>query len=228
MSDKFELLCQGDSRILKINGEPGESYFIETGTMAAMTPTWNLSVKTGGIGKVFGRMLTGESLLLQKYTAKESGELLLAPMYNGDILGVKIGPKQYRISNGCFLACSSEVKLETKARVKGIFGTGEGFFSLNTTGEGVLFVNSCGSLHRIHLEEGEEYIVDSGHLVLWDREMKFSTKLAGGGIAKSVFSGEGFVASFVGPGDIWIQTRKPLVFEINNSSNGTQQINITT
>lgn len=227
MSDKFELLCQGDSRLLKINAERGESFFIETGTMVAMTPTWDLSIKTGGLGKAFGRMLTGESLLLQQYTAKNGGELLLAPMYNGDILGVKVGDKQYRISNGNFLACTANVKLETKVRVKGIFGTGEGFFSLNTTGDGILFVNSCGSLHRITLKEGEEYIVDSGHLVLWDRDMKFSTKLAGGGIAKSVFSGEGFVANFVGPGDIWIQSRKPLLYEIN-SNGSSATINVTT
>lgn len=226
MSDKFELLCQGDSRLLKINGEKGDSFFVETGAMAAMTPTWNLNVRTGGLSKVFGRMLTGESVLLQKYTATDNGELLLAPVYSGDILGVKVGDKQYRISNGCFLACSSDVKIETKARLKGVFGTGEGFFSLNTSGEGILFVNSCGSLHRIHLEPGEEYIVDSGHLVLWDRNMEFSTKLAGGGIAKSIFSGEGFVANFVGPGDIWIQSRKPLVLETTNSKGNT--INIAT
>ena len=89
-------------------------------------------------------------------------------------------------------------------------------------------MNSCGSLHRITLAPGEEYIVDSGHLVLWDRDMKFSTKLAGGGIAKSVFSGEGFVASFVGPGDIWIQTRKPLIYELTSDSHGNQTINVTT
>lgn len=226
MSNKFELLCQGDSRLLKINGERGESFFIEAGSMAAMSPTWHLNIKTGGLGKAFGRMLTGESLLLQEYVAKEDGELLLAPIFNGDILGVKIGAKQYRLSNGSFLACTSGVKMETKARVKGVFGSGEGFFSLNTTGEGVLFVNSCGSLHRITLKEGEEYVVDSGHLVLWDRDMKFSTKLAGGGIAKSIFSGEGFVANFVGPGDIWIQSRKPLLLGPAGSSGPNISIDI--
>ena len=220
MNNKFKLLCQGDSRLLKINGEPGESFFIEPGTMAGMTPTWKLNIRTGGVGKMLGRVLTGESVLLQEYKALATGELLLAPIYSGDILGVKVGERQYRISNGNFLACTAGVTLETKARVKGIFGTGEGLFSLRTSGDGILFVNSCGSLHRITLGPGEEYIVDSGHLVLWDKDMKFSTKLAGGGIAKSVFSGEGFVASFVGPGDLWIQTRKPLMIEttVNNTN----------
>lgn len=225
MSNKFELLCQGDSRLLKINGEAGESFFIEPGTMAAMTPTWKLNIRTGGVGKMIGRVITGESVLLQEYKALSSGELLLAPVYSGDILGVKVGERQYRISNGNFLACTEGVSLKAKVRVKGIFGTGEGFFSLRTTGDGILFVNSCGSLHRISLKEGEEYIVDSSHLVLWDENMKFSTKLAGGGVMKSVFSGEGFVASFVGPGDLWIQTRKPIY--IDTTSNNTNSSNVT-
>lgn len=220
MQKKFELLCQGDSRLLRINGEAGESFFIEPGTMAGMTPTWKLNIKTGGVSKMLGRVITGDSVLLQEYKAIDTGELLLAPIYSGDILGVKVGEKQYRISNGNFLACTAGVELEVKAKVKGIFGTGEGLFSLRTKGDGILFVNSCGSLHRITLQPGEEYIIDSGHLVLWDRDMKFSTKLAGGGIAKSIFSGEGFVASFVGPGDLWIQTRKPLIMDttVNNTN----------
>ena len=211
MQNKFDLICQGDSRLLRINGQSGESYFIEPGTMAGMTPTWKLNIKTGGASKMFGRMLTGESALLQEYKAFSQGELVLAPVYNGDILGVRVGAKQYRISNGNFLACTEGVTLNAKASVKGVLGTGEGLFSLSTDGEGILFVNSCGSLHRITLKEGEEYIIDSGHLVLWDKDMKFSTKLAGGGVAKSIFSGEGFVACFVGPGDIWMQTRKPII-----------------
>lgn len=228
MQNSFDLLCQGDSRLLRINGQPGERYFIEPGAMVGMSPTWKLNIRTGGITKMFGRVLTGESVLLQEYKAIGQGELLLAPVHNGDILGVRVGEKQYRISNHNFLACTGGVSLKAQARVKGIFGTGEGLFSLNTEGEGILFVNSCGALHRISLKEGEEYIIDSGHLVLWDKNMKYSTKLAGGGIAKSVFSGEGFVASFIGPGDIWLQTRKPIVTDINaTANNNTGNANVT-
>ena len=99
------------------------------------------------------------------------------------------GSKQYRISNGNFLACTEGITLEAKAKVKGIFGSGEGIFGLRTVGAGTLFVNSCGSIHKINLNIGEEYIVDS--------------------------SGEEFVARFRGPGQIWIQTRKPIVVASN-------------
>lgn len=208
---KFELLCQGDSRILKINAQAGDNFTIEAGSMLSMTPTFNMNIVANSFGKMLGRALSGESALLQKYTARENGELILAPTYSGDIMAVEVGQNQYRISNGNFLACESSVELDVKARVKGIFGTGEGLFALNTSGQGALFVNACGSIYKKELQAGEEYIVDSGHLVLWDKNMTYSTELAGGSLGKSMLSGEGLVAKFVGPGEIWMQTRKPIV-----------------
>lgn len=210
--DKFELLCQGDSRILKINAMKGEIFRVESGSMVAMTPTFELKVKAGSVGKMFGRFMSGESALLQEYRAIDDGEILLSPSYAGDIAKVELnGRKQYRIGNGNFLACTEGIALEAKAKVKGIFGSGEGIFGLRTEGEGTLFVNSSGSIYKINLREGEKYVIDSSHLVLWDKDMEFSTELAGGGVASSFLSGEGFVAKFCGPGEIWLQTRKPYI-----------------
>lgn len=210
--EKFELLYEGDSRLLKINAIRGETFRVEAGSMIAMTPTFELKMKTGGVGKMFGRMLSGESAFIQEYKAKDEGELLLAPMFSGDIQKIELdGSKEYRISNGNFLACTDGVDLETKARVKGIFGSGEGIFTLKAVGRGTLFVNSCGAVHKIMLGVGQSYIVDSSHLVLWDNKMDYSTELAGKGIANSLLSGEGFVAKFTGPGELWIQTRKPII-----------------
>lgn len=215
-TEKYELLCQGDSRLLKINANSGDVYRVEAGAMVAMTPTFELKVKAGSIGKMFGRVMSGESAFVQEYIAKSDGELLLAPNSSGDISRIDIdGSKQYRISNGNFLACTKDIELEVKARVKGIFGTGEGVFGIKTNGSGTLFVNSCGSIHKIILKENQKYIIDSSHLVLWDNDIKYSTELANGDMLSSFFSDEGFVAKFVGPGEIWIQTRKPILVSNN-------------
>lgn len=215
-SEKYELLCQGDSRLLKINATQGDVYRVEAGAMVGMTPTFELKVKAGSVGKMFGRFMAGESTLIQEYVAKGDGELLLAPGASGDITKIDLdGSKSYRISNGNFLACTDGIELETKARVKGIFGTGEGIFTLTEKGSGTLFVNSCGSIYKKVLQVGEKYIIDSSHLVLWDNDMKYNTELANGDMLSSFFSGEGFVAKFVGPGEIWIQTRKPIVMATN-------------
>ena len=50
--------------------EPGETLITEGGAMSWMTPNMNMETTTGGgLGKMFGRMLSGESLFLNRYTA---------------------------------------------------------------------------------------------------------------------------------------------------------------
>lgn len=79
-------------------------------------------------------------------------------------------------------------------------------------------VNKYGNdwANSLYNKNGEKYIVDSSHLVLWDSNMDYYTELAGKNIATSIFGGEGFVANFTGPGEIWIQTRKPIVIPTTN------------
>lgn len=48
-----------------------------------------------------------------------------------------------------------------------------------------------------------------------NNNMKYSTELANGDMLSSFFSDEGFVAKFIGPGEIWIQTRKPILVSNN-------------
>ena len=54
---------------MKINATKGELFRVEAGSMVAMTPTFELKVKAGSIGKMFGRVMSGESALLQEYRA---------------------------------------------------------------------------------------------------------------------------------------------------------------
>lgn len=204
---KFEILSKGDGAILKINAQEGEIYQTEGGAMVAMSPTFQMKSTGGSLGKMLGRSLSGESAFMQYYKATTPGELLLAPKFNGDIHGLKIEEgRVIRISNGNFLACTQGVNIDIKARTKGMMGSGEGLLSLTASGEGALFVSSCGSVYKKSLLAGEKYVVDSNHLVMWDDSLELSTELAGG-IANSILSGEGLVAKFIGPGEVWIQTR---------------------
>lgn len=103
----------------------------------------------------------------------DDGDILLAPTASGYITKIDLdGSKILRISKGNFSACSKGIYLETKAKIKGILGSGERIFRLRAKGRGILFVNHCGSIYNIKLEEVQEYIVDSTHLVLWDDEME--------------------------------------------------------
>ena len=51
-----------------------------------------------------------------------------------------------------------------------------------------------------------ELIVDTGHLVAYDPQMKLKLQMAGG-IISSFTSGEGLVTRVEGNGKVWIQTR---------------------
>lgn len=210
---KYELLCQGDSRMLKIIAEKGDKIKLETGAMVGMTNSFQMATKIGSVGKLLGRALNEETALIQEYTATSTGEVLISPTFSGDILAVPMnGNISYRIGSSSFLACSEGVDISTKVnKLKTVFGSGEGLLSMQASGHGYLFVNSCGSIHKIHLEEGQEYIVDNSHLVLWDSSMNFTSELSGS-IIQSIFGGEGFVSKFTGPGDIYIQTRKPILY----------------
>lgn len=204
----YELLCQGDSRLLCVKStSAGEKIKIEAGSMVGMTPNFkNKTTTGGGVLKMLGRSVNGESAIIQEYTSQGEGEILIAPTWNGDIIAVEMdGNTSYKLGAGAFLACTEDVNLNTKAnKLKGLIGTGEGLLSVVASGHGTLFLNSCGSTHEINLADGEEYVIDSGHLVMWDSALKLETKFAG------FFNAEGFVTKFTGPGKIVLQSRKPI------------------
>ncbi|MGL5354182.1 MAG: TIGR00266 family protein [Clostridium sp.] len=209
MSDKFELMYGNTNKVLKINAEAGETYVVEAGAMVSMSDVFEMKAKTGGLSKTLGRMFSGESMFIQKFTAKRNGELLLAPKYLGDIEIVKMdGSKKYRLGKSSFLASTSEIDISTKSGgISGMF-SGEGLIQMEASGKGELFISSYGAIHKKEIAAMETYIVDSNHLVLWDSNTKYNIELASG-LFGSMVGGEGFVCKFTGPGTVWIQTRNP-------------------
>ncbi|HVE56200.1 MAG TPA: AIM24 family protein, partial [Pyrinomonadaceae bacterium] len=87
-----------------------------------------------------------------------------------------------------------------------------GLFVLQVSGSGLLLVSSFGAIHRKTLRPGEQYVVDTGHLVAWEGHMQYNLRKAASGFFKSFLSGEGMVAEFTGPGEILIQTRNLAAF----------------
>ncbi|MEG2412857.1 MAG: TIGR00266 family protein [Clostridium sp.] len=209
MSKKFELLYGNTNKVLMINAEKGESFTVEAGAMVSMHNVFEIKARTGKIGKTLGRMFSGESMFIQRFTAKDNGELLLAPQFLGDIEIIEMdGSKSYRLGKSSFLASTTSIDISTKSG--GINGmlSGEGLIQMQASGVGTLFVSSYGAIHKKEIGSGETYIVDSNHLVLWDSNLNYSTELISGFFG-SIAGGEGFVCKFVGPGTIWIQTRNP-------------------
>lgn len=209
MSVSYELLYGDTNRLLKIKAQAGDKFIVEAGAMAAMKPVFKIKSKAGSVGKAIGRLFAGTSAFLQEYTATEEGELLIVPKYLGDIKVVNMdGSVKYRLGKASFLAATDNINLNIKSAGGKGFLSGEGFIQIEAEGVGDLFLSAYGAIHEINLENGEEYIIDNNHLVLWESAMDYSVDLLNGFVG-SITGGEGLVCYFKGPGKIFIQTRDP-------------------
>ncbi len=209
---KYELLYQPSYAVARVLLDVGDSVRAESGAMVSMSPTIHLESKVeGGLGKMFGRMLAGESAFLSTFTAQQGpGEVLLAPNAPGDITPIPV-TNPVMVTSGCFLAGDTTLEYETAASMKGFFG-GEGLFMLRVKGAGEVLVSSFGAIHAIQLQAGQQYIVDTGHLVAFTDGMGYNITKAAKGLLSSFTSGEGLVANLTGPGVVYIQTRTPVGF----------------
>jgi uncharacterized protein (TIGR00266 family) len=213
---KHEVLYQGAFALLKVHLNVGESIKAESGAMVSMSP--NVDVKgtaDGGILGGLGRMMSGETFFFQELSANRGGgEVLLAPASIGDIQSVELdGSYRLFVQKDGFLAGTSGIKVNTKMQnlSRGLL-SGEGFFIIEISGTGTVFLSSYGAIHAINLEPGEERIIDNGHLVAWPDYVQYSIEKASKGWISSITSGEALVCRFRGEGVVLIQTRNPSGF----------------
>lgn len=205
---QFEILYQPEFAIARVMLEANESIRAEGGAMMSMTPNIDLQSKIqGGFGKMIGRMVTGESAFQSTFTATNGpGEVVLAPSLPGDIVQVDVSADPLMVTSGSYLAGSTALEMETVASMKSFFGA-EGLFMMRIRGQGPLLLSSYGAIRAVRLEQGQAYIVDTGHLVAFSASMGYNLRKAAKGLLGTITSGEGIVAELTGPGTIYTQTR---------------------
>ena len=99
-----------------------------------------------------------------------------------------------------------EINTAMQNLTQGLFSR-EGFFVLGVKGKGTVFLSSFGAIHAVNLAEGEEVIIDNGHLVAWPDHMKYKIEKASNGWISSMMSGECLVCRFKGPGvKMWLKS----------------------
>lgn len=194
--------------VIRLN--PEQSISAEAGAMVSMSANIELTSKMkGGVFGALKRAVGGESAFVSTFTAHGStGEVTLAPPAPGDIAGIEMRNQVFNVQSSSYLAGDTSLKVDTKfGGAKAFFG-GEGLFVLEVSGTGLLLISSFGAIHRRVLRAGEQYVIDTGHLVAWEGSMRYNLrKAARQGLFRSFLSGEGLVAEFTGPGEILIQTR---------------------
>ena len=192
------------------NLEANETMITERGAMSWMSPNMKMETHGGGVGKIFGRMLSGESLFLNSYTATGgSGIIAFASSFPGDIVAMEITPDKPMVcQKSAFLASTSDVDLSVffQKRVGSALFGGEGFIMQKLSGNGMAFVEFDGSIKEYDLQAGQSIVVDTGYLAAMDASCSIEIQ-AVPGLKNMVFGGEGVFNTVVkGPGRVYLQT----------------------
>jgi len=191
--------------------EANESVKCQRGAMAWMSPNMEMKTQTGGLGKMFGKALTGESMFENVYTAAGgNGMIAFTTGVPGRILAIHLNPGETIVAQKkSFLASSTTVDMETAFTKKsgvGLLG-GEGFIMQKFSGQGDLFLEIDGSMIEYNLEAGQVMLVDTGSLACMEGTVNMDIESVKGGLGNKLVGGEGFYNTKVtGPGKVWLQT----------------------
>ena len=190
--------------------ENGEKMITEKGSMCWMSPNMQMETKGGGLGKMFSKAFSGESMFQNQYTARGGqGMIAFNSSFPGEIKVVEIAPGQEMIvQKSAFLAAEAGVELSIHFNKKlgaGLFG-GEGFIMQRLSGRGIAFVEIDGDLMEYNLKDGQSIVVDTGNVAGFEPSVKMDIQTVSG--AKNmIFGGEGiFNTVLTGPGRVWLQT----------------------
>jgi len=188
----------------------GESMITEKGSMVWMTPNMEMTTTGGGgIGKMFSKALTGESMFQNIYTARGEGMITFGSSFPGQILPLEVTPgKSFILQKSAFLASEAGVQLSMHVNQKlgaGFFG-GEGFIMQKLTGNGIAFAEVDGELVEYTLAPGEQMVIDTGYVMGFELSVSMDIQQVKG-LKNMVLGGEGlFNTVLTGPGKIWLQT----------------------
>ena len=203
---------QGDTLPVVIcEVENGETLITERGSMSWMSPNMQMETTSGGgLGRALGRMFAGDSLFLNRYTARGGpGMIAFASSFPGSIRAFEIGPgRELILQKRGFLAAEESVDLSVHFQKKlgaGLFG-GEGFIMQRLSGRGIAFAEFDGHVVEYDLRPGQSIIVDTGYLAAMEPTCSMEIQTVPG-VKNMLFGGEGvFNTVITGPGRIWLQS----------------------
>lgn len=196
--------------VVIVQMDPGETLISEVGGRTwSRGPVVTETKAEGGVGKSLGRMFTGESLFMSRYTAQGPAEIAFASSFPGRIVARELKPGESIIcQKSSFLAASYGVELAVHFKKKlgaGLFG-GEGFIMQRITGPGLVFLELDGHCVEYTLAAGEQVVCDTGVLALMDMTCQMDIQMVKGA-GNVLFGGEGLFDTVVtGPGKVYLQT----------------------
>ena len=187
----------------------GERMITEKGSMVWMSPNMSMQTSGGGLGKMFSKAFSGESMFQNIYTANGAGMISFGSSFPGKILPLQIAPGHEMIlQKNSFLAAEPGVELSIHFNKKmgaGFFG-GEGFIMQRLSGSGMAFCEIDGELVEYDLKQGQQMVVDTGNVAGFEPTVSIDIQQVAG-VKNKLLGGEGFFNTLLtGPGKIWLQT----------------------
>jgi uncharacterized protein (TIGR00266 family) len=202
---------QGSSsfRLLKVELQPGQEIYAESGAMASQDVEVGTETSPNGGGIVQAlllRFLGKESFFVNRFFSRSSAarHVYLSQTTPGEIIEKELRNETLFVECGALIARTSGVSPQLVWAGLTSWIAGEGLFRLKFSGTGKVWYGSFGAVVEKEIKGG--LIVDSGHLLSYPDTVSLNLKLAGG-IFSSFFSGEGFVVHLKGSGKIQLQTR---------------------
>ena len=209
---------------LHVSLAKGETIYCESDAMVMMEAALDLKGKMkGGLGSALMRTFAnGESFFQQHIEAvRGDGDCLLSPTLPGAMRIVDVGPNNYIISDGAFVAATSGVDLKVRTQSVGnaLFAQSGGFFVTETAGSGQVAVSGFGAMSMLDVEPGKDAIIDNAHVVCWDSTLRYEPSITTGNsggflgnLVNSQTSGEGVVLRFSGRGKVYVCSRNRAAF----------------
>lgn len=199
----------GSFPVVECQLESGEQMITERGSMVWMSPNMQMETKGGGLGRMFSKVLSGESMFHNIYTARGNGMIAFGSSFPGQIKPVQIGRGQEMIvQKSAFLAAQSGVDISIHFSKKigvGLFG-GEGFIMQRLSGNGIAFVEIDGELIEYELQAGQQIVVDTSNVAGFTPGVQMEIRQVPG-MKNMLLGGEGiFNTVLTGPGRVWLQT----------------------
>lgn len=198
--------------------DQGETFVAESGAMVAMSPGLSVDTRFNGTGKggVVGwfsaaltglarKFFAGESMFVNHFRAGGTGQqVMVAPAMVGDVEHISLENRKITVQATSYLGSTPNVSVSMVWGGFSMLFSKEGAFFLECNGPGELLINSYGAIEKVAIDGA--YTVDTGHLVAWEGNLKYTIKKAGNW-KSALLSGEGLVMAFQGQGTVWLQTR---------------------
>ncbi len=207
----------GAMPVVECHLNPGEAMKCESGSMVWMTDGVSMETKGGGLGKMFGKALSGENLFENIYRSSvQDGMITFGASYMGSIAAYEITPGREIICQKSSFLCATEgieLSMHFQGKVGAGFFGGEGFIMQKISGNGVAFVEIDGTAINYNLQPGQRMIIDTGYLAMMDATCTMNIEKVQGGLKNLAFGGEGLFNTVVtGPGQITLQTMPKSAF----------------